>query len=491
MVLVCNVVLMSYFGCNHTTADVMGGKRHARSVTRNCSKRSKRLHKKAQTRCRNTLPAEWRTEDENDQFNATDSELNDYLKNASDISASELMECVSQMMQTVNVEQDLSTARLSGHPDSLRPREPSMTFVRGSVRLTECNQEENTESPPTIATPGILGIQQATTLLRALEQQLTRECLRATTNATNSSSKSIGRITLNYGLIAHVAHEVGAVSRRLFDISKGPSYGPPTTANLQGSTVACPLIDRRVLALLAQLLVRAAWCYSAIMPHTTQDSGDDADESEDDFDTKDDADFQENEAQHQFADGTKMYISSCGILSTNPHLQFEFIQSGGTAKSSLTFFAVYSAFKKFMEQQNCKILVFPPMSRSKNKKILNFAKLFRFHTCRRGRNKLRKIIVVKTSSSLTPPKAALEQAELEWKSIGNYQPTHTTSSMAQKRSNDSSVVGSDQAIDEVNIGHKLLCKLGWNPGCGLGRDGSGIKQPVLSHGQKDRRGLGQ
>lgn len=46
-----------------------------------------------------------------------------------------------------------------------------------------------------------------------------------------------------------------------------------------------------------------------------------------------------------------------------------------------------------------------------------------------------------------------------------------------------------EEIKSDNIGHKLLCKMGWSGG-GIGKDGSGISEPVFLNKVKNRQGLG-
>ncbi|XP_020247500.1 SUPPRESSOR OF ABI3-5 isoform X2 [Asparagus officinalis] len=52
------------------------------------------------------------------------------------------------------------------------------------------------------------------------------------------------------------------------------------------------------------------------------------------------------------------------------------------------------------------------------------------------------------------------------------------------------VITADRAIDESNVGNRMLRNMGWQEGLGLGKDGSGIKEPVLANVADDRAGLG-
>ncbi|XP_058104187.1 SUPPRESSOR OF ABI3-5 isoform X2 [Magnolia sinica] len=52
------------------------------------------------------------------------------------------------------------------------------------------------------------------------------------------------------------------------------------------------------------------------------------------------------------------------------------------------------------------------------------------------------------------------------------------------------VITADRAIDESNVGNRMLRNMGWQEGLGLGKDGSGIVEPVQAKGGGVRAGLG-
>ncbi|XP_066389824.1 SUPPRESSOR OF ABI3-5-like isoform X2 [Miscanthus floridulus] len=52
------------------------------------------------------------------------------------------------------------------------------------------------------------------------------------------------------------------------------------------------------------------------------------------------------------------------------------------------------------------------------------------------------------------------------------------------------VITTDRAIDESNVGNRILRNMGWQEGLGLGKDGSGIKEPVQAKSVDVRAGLG-
>ncbi|KAJ6834621.1 SUPPRESSOR OF ABI3-5 isoform X1 [Iris pallida] len=52
------------------------------------------------------------------------------------------------------------------------------------------------------------------------------------------------------------------------------------------------------------------------------------------------------------------------------------------------------------------------------------------------------------------------------------------------------VITADRAIDESNVGNRMLRNMGWQEGLGLGKDGSGIIEPVQANAVDARAGLG-
>ncbi|GLT57696.1 hypothetical protein SLA2020_306500 [Shorea laevis] len=53
------------------------------------------------------------------------------------------------------------------------------------------------------------------------------------------------------------------------------------------------------------------------------------------------------------------------------------------------------------------------------------------------------------------------------------------------------VITADKAIDEKNVGNRMLRSMGWQEGLGLGKDGSGMVEPVQAQSIESRAGLGR
>ncbi|KAL8266772.1 hypothetical protein R6Q59_004116 [Mikania micrantha] len=52
------------------------------------------------------------------------------------------------------------------------------------------------------------------------------------------------------------------------------------------------------------------------------------------------------------------------------------------------------------------------------------------------------------------------------------------------------VITAEKAIDETNVGNRMLRNMGWQEGLGLGKDGSGMVEPVQAQATEKRAGLG-
>eukprot|EP01018_Ginkgo_biloba_P025081 Gb_12277 [translate_table: standard] len=62
--------------------------------------------------------------------------------------------------------------------------------------------------------------------------------------------------------------------------------------------------------------------------------------------------------------------------------------------------------------------------------------------------------------------------------------------LAGSESQSYEVITTDKALDESNVGNRMLRNMGWQEGSGLGKDGTGIVEPVQAQATEERAGLG-
>lgn len=72
----------------------------------------------------------------------------------------------------------------------------------------------------------------------------------------------------------------------------------------------------------------------------------------------------------------------------------------------------------------------------------------------------------------------------------SYDPKRRKKTPPQFSPEEEVVGGKAEPIPETNIGSRILQTMGWNPGSGLGADGSGITMPILACRRPYRQGLG-
>lgn len=52
------------------------------------------------------------------------------------------------------------------------------------------------------------------------------------------------------------------------------------------------------------------------------------------------------------------------------------------------------------------------------------------------------------------------------------------------------VITAERALDASNVGNRMLRNMGWQEGSGLGKERTGIVEPLLAKGAGERAGLG-
>eukprot|EP00055_Hartaetosiga_balthica_P017964 m.125865 g.125865 ORF g.125865 m.125865 type:complete len:652 (-) comp9433_c6_seq3:251-2206(-) len=172
----------------------------------------------------------------------------------------------------------------------------------------------------------------------------------------------------------------------------------------------------------------------------------------------------------------------------------------------LGFDSVLYALEEFLCREKCQVLIFPPTTKHFRRKIQHLAKMFKFEICNRGHGRECRSIVSKTRLSSKPSLSTLAEMELLW----DLQETSITKRTQEKdlprgrdkrytRRNKQSlgqqqhhhyVAENSSPIGNENPGHKMMQRMGWKPGVGLGKHRQGTTEPVSVEIRKRREGLG-
>jgi len=83
-----------------------------------------------------------------------------------------------------------------------------------------------------------------------------------------------------------------------------------------------------------------------------------------------------------------------------------------------------------------------------------------------------------------------EKEESRGHHIGHFLPKEELNKFLPKNMRKPEKPKEEPKIDESNIGHKLLQKMGWKAGTGLGSDGGGITKPIEVVVKNDKSGVG-
>ncbi|KAF9413903.1 hypothetical protein BGZ94_000574 [Podila epigama] len=180
------------------------------------------------------------------------------------------------------------------------------------------------------------------------------------------------------------------------------------------------------------------------------------------------------------------------------------------------------AIEDFVRDDDLRQLQLPPMPKALRRKVHLLAENYNLESQSLGSGKNRAPMLVRTHQTRLPPhpvnvKKLLNQSEQELKmiSIQRRMNKHEggrggrgggggSRRGGSRRDKDDkgggatatrpafgSVVGGEaSAISTENKGHRMLAKMGWSPGVGLGATGEGIIQPIEAVMRAKRRGLG-
>ncbi|RKP18825.1 G-patch-domain-containing protein, partial [Rozella allomycis CSF55] len=139
----------------------------------------------------------------------------------------------------------------------------------------------------------------------------------------------------------------------------------------------------------------------------------------------------------------------------------------------------------------------PPMPKQNRRDFGYLANCYKLNAHHSGNGKTRFLVLTKTSASCIPKDIDQVQQILERLRNDNVNTKVKTNPPKlgiikyKFLIEHGKVVGENSnPLDETNKGNKLLQKLGWVPGTGLGLENNGIVDPVVSVIRQKRRGLG-
>ncbi|KAG0022728.1 hypothetical protein BGZ81_008393 [Podila clonocystis] len=166
------------------------------------------------------------------------------------------------------------------------------------------------------------------------------------------------------------------------------------------------------------------------------------------------------------------------------------------------------AIEDFIRDNEPRQLQLPPMPKALRRKVHLLAENYNLRSQSLGSGKKRSPMLAKTHQTRIPPNPVnihklLNQSEQELKKISIQRrmdkqgggrgrgPRGGRDSNSGSRPVHGMVVGAEaSAISIENKGHRMLAKMGWSPGVGLGASGEGITQPIEAIMRARRRGLG-
>jgi len=162
------------------------------------------------------------------------------------------------------------------------------------------------------------------------------------------------------------------------------------------------------------------------------------------------------------------------------------VESGG--------FVAYAnhKIKKFVQHRDSNELSLHTTNKKEQTQISKLATLYELHSIVEDNNKLCKVVLTKTSLTNDADQQALKlflSQELKLRCrkshpSTNWNPKKRKVSVAQHPEI------MDIPIPEANLGHQMLRTMGWNPGQGLGKESSGITNPIKAVKRPKHLGFG-
>lgn len=154
--------------------------------------------------------------------------------------------------------------------------------------------------------------------------------------------------------------------------------------------------------------------------------------------------------------------------------------------------------KLFLKDDDEELFETAPASGVVRKFVHELGNIYRLKTCSVETKDEKRVVLQKTEQSGLPANAReldkiVENGDkaLKWSRGNRDKPSkHSVVKSQSARPTPGQVVGERSApIQDDNVGNKMLQKMGWMPGTGLGRDSAGITQPIAAIVKTKRSGL--
>ena len=159
------------------------------------------------------------------------------------------------------------------------------------------------------------------------------------------------------------------------------------------------------------------------------------------------------------------------------------------SSSLLTPKDIHQRIVSFIQSSAESVLKFELVSRAMCRTILNLARACNLECVVEQK---RRLPVASPLLRKTPSTRLVSRQECEQilRSHGRDSPTMLLKELSQQPEPMAVVGGRAPPLAESNIGNRMLQEMGWRPGTGLGPQGSGIQDPILTYIRPRHLGLG-
>lgn len=207
-----------------------------------------------------------------------------------------------------------------------------------------------------------------------------------------------------------------------------------------------------------------------------------------------------------YVDKTSDIFSKLSLNESQVSVKKISLPKGNVPYNEFCFKKLNREIKAFISTGDEDTLEVEPQSPAVRKYIHDLAHLYNLESKSKGKGDERHCVLEKTSNTIRTPKnfssldKFIEKANkcVRWER-GEYNSGKSEASSSEKKGSKKpntkaipgTIIGDNaKKIDDDNIGNKMLQKMGWTPGQGLGNSGLGITDPIEAMVRGKRVGLG-